>query len=189
MKKVKTKGAFETSKVNKLDAPTFTGNIRQYPICKVDYERHMLPSYGCDSYTLKQCLSGEALRVVKGVDNDFEEMFRRLDLKYGRPEKQADNILSKLKGPKNIQEGDPMKFISMVETVETCWLDLKRMKLDSEMNTATMISQIENLLPPLQKREWALRKQRFELKTSTGFHDFCNYYLRKRMQLNTYRTT
>ena len=140
--KGQTKGAFETSKVNKLDAPTFTGNIRQYPICKVDYERHMLPSYGCDSYTLKQCLSGEALRVVKGVDNDFEEMFRRLDLKYGWPEKQAYNILSKLKGPKNIQEGDPMKFISMVETVETCWLDLKRMKLDSEMNTATMISQI-----------------------------------------------
>jgi hypothetical protein len=49
------------------------------------------------------------------------------------------------------------------------------MKLDSEMNTATMISQREKLLPPLQKREWALRKQRFELKTSTGFHDFLDY--------------
>jgi hypothetical protein len=45
------------------------------------------------------------------------------------------------------------------------------MKLESEMNTATMISQIEKLLPPLQKREWALRKQRFQLKTRTGFHD------------------
>jgi hypothetical protein len=55
----------------------------------------------------------------------------------------ADNILSELKGLKNIPEGDHMKFISMVETVETCWLDLKRMKLESEMNTATMISQIE----------------------------------------------
>jgi hypothetical protein len=83
-------------------------------------------------------------------------------------------ILTKynLKGLKNIQEGDHMKFISLVETVETCWLDLKRMKLESEMNTATMISQIEKLLPPLQKREWALRKQRFELKTRPGFHDF-----------------
>jgi hypothetical protein len=100
----------------------------------------------------------------------FEEMFRRLDLKYGRPEKLADNILSELKGLKNIPEGDHMKFISMVETVETCWLDLKRMKLESEMNTATMISQIEKLLPPLQKREWALRKQRFQSKSlSTPF--------------------
>jgi hypothetical protein len=50
---------------------------------------------------------------VKGVDNDFEEMFRRLDLKYGRPETLADNILSELKGFKNIQEGDHMKFISV----------------------------------------------------------------------------
>jgi hypothetical protein len=99
-------------------------------------------------------------------------MFRRLDLKYGRPEQLADNILSELKGLQNIQEGDHMKFISMVETVETCWLDLKRIKLESEMNTAPMISEIEKLLPPLQKREWALRKQRFELKTRTGFHDF-----------------
>jgi hypothetical protein len=178
--KGQTKGAFETFKVKKLDAPTFTGNIRQYPSFKVDYERHMLPSYGCDSYALKQCLSGEALRVVKGVDNDFEEMFRRLDLKYGRPEKLADNVLSELKGLKNIPEGDHMKFISMVETVETCWLDLKRMKLESEMNTATMISQIEKLLPPLQKREWALRKQRFQLKTRTGFHDFFQFLLEEK---------
>ena len=32
-----TKGAFETFKVNKFDAPTFTGNIRQYPSVKVDH--------------------------------------------------------------------------------------------------------------------------------------------------------
>ena len=86
-------------------------------------------SYGCDSYALMQCLSGEALMVVKGVENELEDMFRRLDLKYGRPEKLADNILSELKGLKKIQEGDYMKFISMIETVETCWFDLKRMKL------------------------------------------------------------
>jgi hypothetical protein len=60
--KGQTKGAFETFKVNKLDAPTLTGNIRQYPSFKVDYERHMLPSYGCDSYALKQCLSGESIK-------------------------------------------------------------------------------------------------------------------------------
>jgi hypothetical protein len=48
------------------------------------------------------------------------------------------------------------------------------------MNTATMISQREKLLPPLQKREWALRKQRFELKTSTGFHDFLQLLLEEK---------
>ncbi|CAC5362063.1 unnamed protein product [Mytilus coruscus] len=85
----------------------------------------MLSSYGKDPYALKQCLSGEALTVVKGVDNDFEEMFRRLDMKYGRAEKLIDHILNELKRLKKVQEGDNMKFISLVETVEKCWLDLK----------------------------------------------------------------
>ncbi|CAC5421180.1 unnamed protein product [Mytilus coruscus] len=91
-----------------------------------------------DPYALKQCLSGEALTVVNGVDNDFEEMFRRLDMKYGRAEKLIDHILNELKRLKKVQEGDNMKFISVVETVEKCWLDLKRMNLEAEMNTATM---------------------------------------------------
>ncbi|VDH99298.1 Hypothetical predicted protein [Mytilus galloprovincialis] len=97
-----------------------------------------MSSYGKDPYALKQCLSGEALTVVKGVDNDFEEMFRRLDMKYGRAEKLIDHILNELKRLKKVQEGDNMKFISVVETVEKCWLDLKRMNLEAEMNTATI---------------------------------------------------
>ncbi|CAC5363493.1 unnamed protein product [Mytilus coruscus] len=140
----------------------------------------MLSSYGKDPYALKQCLSGEALTVVKGVDNDFEEMFRRLDMKYGRAEKLIDHILNELKRLKKVQEGDNMKFISLVETVEKCWLDLKRMNLEAEMNTATMVSQIEKLLPPIQKREWALRKteDRIEKEKSALEYmesDLCEY--------------
>ncbi|CAC5377182.1 unnamed protein product [Mytilus coruscus] len=151
MKHAKKNKDTEKFRVKKLEAPIFAGSIRDYPSFKVDYERHMLSSYGKDPYALKQCLSGEALTVVKGVDNDFEEMFRRLDMKYGRAEKLIDHILNELKRLKKVQEGDNMKFISLVETVEKCWLDLKRMNLEAEMNTATMVSQIEKLLPPIQK--------------------------------------
>ena len=49
----------------------------------------MLPSYGCDSYALKQYLSGEALMVVKGVDND--------DLKYDRPDKTGWQYFKRIK--------------------------------------------------------------------------------------------
>ncbi|CAC5377692.1 unnamed protein product [Mytilus coruscus] len=115
-----------TGMVKKLEAPIFAGSIRDYPSFKVNYERHMLSSYGKDPYALKQCFNGEALTVVKGVDNDFEEMFRRLDMKYGRAEKLVDQILNELKRLKKVQEGDNIKFISVVETVEKCWLDLKR---------------------------------------------------------------
>ena len=32
--------------------------------------------------------------------------------------------------------------------------------MDREMNTTTMISEIEKILPPVQKREWILRKKK-----------------------------
>ena len=67
-------------KVKKLDTPEFSGNIRDYPSFKRDYERHMMSSYGQDPFALKKCLSGDALRTVKGVDDDFTEMFTDLTL-------------------------------------------------------------------------------------------------------------
>jgi hypothetical protein len=42
----------------------------------------MMSSYGQDPFALKKYLSGDALRTVKGVDDDFTEMFYRLDIKY-----------------------------------------------------------------------------------------------------------
>jgi hypothetical protein len=65
-----------------------------------------MSSYGQDPFALKKCLSGDALRTVKGVDDDFTEMFHRLDIKYGRPEKQADAVLNEIKKLKSSTEGD-----------------------------------------------------------------------------------
>lgn len=62
----------------------------------------------------------------------------------------------------------------MVETVEGCWLILKRMGLGKEMDNATMISEIEKVLPSIQKREWALLK--IKLK-HTAFSDFLRFLL------------
>lgn len=147
-------------KVKKLDTPDFSGKIRDYPSFKRDYERHMIPAYGEDPFALKKCLSAEALYAVRGVDDDFKEMFRRLDLKYGRPEKLSDAVLCELKGLKPVKDGEHREFVSMVDVVDNCWLDLKKMDLEREMDTSTMVSQIERLLPSVQKREWALQKQR-----------------------------
>ena len=74
----------------------------------------MMSSYGQDPFALKKCLSGDALRTVKGVDDDFTEMFHRLDIKYGRPEKQADAVLNEIKKLKPITEGDDRAFIDTV---------------------------------------------------------------------------
>ncbi|XP_062605795.1 uncharacterized protein LOC134267606 [Saccostrea cucullata] len=167
----------QSLKVKKLDPPHFSGKIRNYPSFKSDYFTHMIPTYGKDPFALKNSLSGEPFEIIKGVDNDFEEMFKRLDLKYGRPEKLADTVLADIRALKAVPEGDSTKFTEMVEIVEGCWLILKRMGLEKEMDNATMISEIEKLLPSIQKREWALLKLRLK---STTFSDLLRFLLDER---------
>ena len=136
--------------IKKLDAPTFSGNIRDYPTFKKDYKYHMSSRYGNDPFVLKKCLSGDAEVTVRGVEDSFTEMFKRLDDEYGRPEKLVDCVMSELRKITYVPDGNAAKFIAMVETVEKCWLDLSKMSLQSEMDTAVMVSQVEKLLPPLQ---------------------------------------
>ena len=155
-------------KTKKLDAPTFSGNLREYPTFKRDYERHMHPVYGNDAYALRGCLKGNAEKVVRGVEDNYQEMFHRLDKKYGCEEKLVDSVMGELKGLKRIQEGDVSKFVKFVEIVESAWLDLSKMGMQAEMDTAMMISQVEKLLPLIQRREWAIYRQQSDGKQEKG---------------------
>lgn len=137
-------------KVKSLDPPKFNGNIRDCPTFRKDYERLVTNNYGEDPYALKSCLTGDALTVVKGVEDSFSEMFKRLDDKFGNSVKLTYSVLSEIKSLKPVVEGNPKKFVDMVNTVERCWLDLKKMGLSSEMNTTTMVTQVERLLPALR---------------------------------------
>lgn len=168
-----TKEHPNTVKVKRLEAPTFSGNVREYPSFRNDYSKLMTP----DPFALKQCLSGEALKTVQGVDDNFTAMFKRLDMKYGREERIAESVLYELKSLKKVSDGDNKGFIQTIDIIELCWLDLCKMKMEREMDTATMMSQIEVLLPTIQKREWAIRKQR---DRSLKFKDFMNFLIEEK---------
>ena len=148
-------------KVKPLQAPSFDGDIRQYPSFKRDYQAHMAKFYGEDAFALKSCLTGDALQLVQPVDDDYREMFKRLDFRYGRPEKLVDTVLNELKNLKKVEEHDSKKFVQMVDIVERCYLDLKKVGMESEMNTASMLGQFEKKLPANRMHEWALLKQEF----------------------------
>ena len=87
-------------------------------------------------------------------------MMNRLDMKYGCSSKLVDSIINEIRKQKQISDDDHVKLlIKMIETIERAWQDLKGMGLEAEMNTSLMISQIEKLLPHVQKREWTLACQ------------------------------
>lgn len=143
-------------KVKALEPPTFDGDVREFPTFKADFERLMKDSFGKDPFALKQCLTGEALKTVKGVETDYDEMFKRLNERYGNSRKIVDVVLCDLKTLRKLADGDTKGFVKMVEKVERCWLDLKRMNLTAEMKTSNTVSHIEKTLPMTQKREWVL---------------------------------
>ena len=166
--------------VKALEAPRFTGNIREYSNFKQDFGRLMVKSYGKDSYALRSCLHGSALDVVKGVEDDYDKMFQRLDSVYGDPRKFVDTIVNEIKSIKPIQDGDSKNFVAMVDIVERCWLDLKRMGLTEEMDTVATVSMIEKLLPSVQKREWIISLDASNTNYKGMFERLLNYLLREK---------
>ena len=137
--------------------PTFDGNIRQYPRFKRDFETQVLQSVSRESapYALRSCLTKEALGVVRSVDDNIDEMLKRLDEKYGDPAKIADVVIDSIKRVKVIKEGDHEKLIEFVDVVEDAYRDLLRLGLEREITTTSSVSIIEKTLPPDIRKEWA----------------------------------
>ena len=96
------------------------------------------------------------IRIIKGIEDNYSEMFKRLDAKYGEPRK-LDAIVFNIQKLKPVPEGDSRKFINMVDVIERNWLELQRLGMQQEMNTTTMVTMIEKLLPRTQQREWVTK--------------------------------
>ena len=144
-------------RLEKIKMPKFDGELREYPRFKKDFEIQVMPSLNSATapYTLRSCLGKEPLAVVKGVDDDITEMWKRLDEKYGDPAKVADAIIDSVQRVKTIKEGEDKRFIEFVEIVDSGYRDLLRIGLEKEITTTSSVSIIEKKLPPDIRKDWA----------------------------------
>ena len=142
--------------LEKIKLPKFDGEIREYPQFKRDFQRHVKPTLdkGDVSYVLRSCLGKEPYETVKSVDDDINEMWKRLDDKYGDPAKVADVIIDSIRRTKIIREGEDKRFVEFVNMLEDGYRDLKRLGLDAEITTTSSVSIIERKLPMDIRREW-----------------------------------
>ena len=71
-------------KLQPMPLPKFDGEIREYPRFKDDFKNHVIPSISeiQQPYVLKSCLSGNPLEILKNVEYNIKEMWKRLDDKY-----------------------------------------------------------------------------------------------------------
>ena len=69
-------------------------------------------------YSLRSCLCEGPLGVVKGVDKDVDEMWPRLDKKYGDPAKITYVIINSIQRVKAIEEGEDKRFVELVDVLK-----------------------------------------------------------------------
>ena len=105
-------------KVKPIDPPTFDGKIRKYLTFISDYDRIMVEIYGDNPFALKQCLTGEALDTIRGVEDDYTQMRKRLDDRYGDPTKLTDTIINEIKSIELVPDGDNRKLVAAIDTIE-----------------------------------------------------------------------
>lgn len=67
--------------------------------------------------------------------------------------------LSDWKSIKPISEANTRAFVKMVERLERCWFDMKRMHWEREMNTASMERFMEKITHLTQRREWIIASE------------------------------
>ena len=91
---------------------------------------------------------------MKGLESDYNEMLRRLEEKFGNHRTIVDLIISDLRALKLLVEGDDKALIKTVEVVERCYLDLRKINLEAEMDSTNVLGIIERVLPHTQKRKW-----------------------------------
>ena len=143
--------------LEKVQMPHFDGKLREYPQFKRDFQKQVMTQTRKSdaAYVLRTCLDAEPARLVTSVDDDIDEMWQRLDEKYGDPAKVVDVIIDEIKRFRMLREGEDKRFIEFVTLIEDGYRDLRRLGLETEITTTSSVSVIEKALPPDIKRKWS----------------------------------
>ena len=150
-----------------MKMPVFDGDIRDYPRFKSDFLKQVVPemkSKDSMAYVLRSCLTKIPLDIVKNLDNDLDEMWKRLYEKYGKPSKLADVVMYDIKKLRVTREGDDKRFIDLIDIVEKGYRDLLRVGIEREISNTSTVSIIEEKLPKDIRREWSREVNRTDSK-------------------------
>ena len=141
-------------KPERMKFPPFNGNIRKYAKWKEEFETHIKPS--CTeaqiAFVLKSHLCEGLREEMDALGGTETEIWERLDERFGNKSRLIDTILAEVRAIEHCD--DDSLTLKMIRTIERCSSELKAMKRDGEMNNTTIISMIEEKMPPEMSREW-----------------------------------
>ena len=168
-----------------MKVPSFNGNICDYPRFKSDFIKQVLPQISnkdSAAYTLKSCLGGIPYDLIRNVDDNLDQMWERLDEKYGRTSKLTETIMFDIKNIEAMKEGEEKKFVEFVDIVERGYHDLSYMKVEHKLSNTTVISMLEEKLPKDIRREWSKQVNELEKKPDDKdrFKEFLKFLLKQK---------
>ena len=143
-------------KLSRMKAPKFSGNIRDFARFRKDFDKIVKATYSGFQlvYVMKEeCLSGEALELVRNLDS-LEDIWERLTEKYGGTLQIVDSVIKDvrcIKIPRNNQE---QGLISMIDTLEKGVQDLSAIGKRSDIANAYTVKIVEDKLPKPVMYKW-----------------------------------
>ena len=80
--------------------------------------------------------------TVKNIHNNTDEMWKKLEEKYGKTSILADLIMNEIKWFRAIKDKDVKRFIEFVDIVAKGYKDFSRMKVDYQIQIIQLIIQL-----------------------------------------------
>ena len=154
-----------STKLEKMQAPKFSGNIRDYARFKANYEAIVKPSYDDEvhqMYILKEkCLTSEAKELVKNIDN-LDDIWKRLAARYGDNIQIVDAVNKDIQNCVINSQNAHKGLIDFVNVLEKGVQDLECIKMEKEISNAYTIRLIEKKLPQRVYLKWLEEKHEEE---------------------------
>ena len=167
-------------KLEKACAITFSGNHRDFATFLRDFRTIVIPDRPATEIglRLRQAIPTRHAHLIQNFDlQEYEGMLRVLETEFGTTNKVILSIvgdLEKLKLP-----SDDRAFVTMVEKIENLHRDAEAVKAVDQMASVTIISKIEERLPPTTSALWVdlVIKEKLELKSPRQKYDALKEFL------------
>lgn len=163
--------------IKKVEPPTFNGDAREFPSFVKDFTRLVISRHGKDPFILRQSLQGKAREVIGRLD-EFDQMWDRLNERFGSTARIVDAVLGEISALKPVPEGNKVRLLHMINVVEQAWLDLEKLNKENEISNTHSLTKVERLLPADLKREWTRKSRGFS--DESKFAELVNFLTEER---------
>ena len=163
-------------KFEKVSIGKFEGDIRRYPEWRHDFINFIEPRF--ESYelafVLKCHLAEEVQEEVSNSLGDYNQMWRRLDKRYGNISRLIDTILYEVKNLSASHEKHD-GILKMINVVEKAARDLGNLNQRFELYNATTISIIEQAMSLQMKHEWVRCIAKYDCNSQDKFESLLQF--------------